>query len=233
MKGDALGHRPSGAVTVGCTSEKRRSTDSPCSRRAPSKSRGPARKCTLQQKNWDEAFFSPRPQTSRHSSPHGRRGSFNHCAGDGKARLASPRICYLKPWIQPQKRGVRPSSNSPSPKVSPPLETSSDALAMRAISASTPQAERRATGSSPRSCHLRQILARALGSKRYLSHKQQPRQRQGPNGRPAQKPGVQACRVAAATARTPQRPTGCPGSPPPQPRENFQAMPFCSFLKGM
>ena len=69
-------------------------------------------------------------------------------------------------------------------------------------------------------------------SHRYLSQKQQPRQRQGPDGRPAQSRESWPCRVAAGTARTPQRPTGCPGSPSPQPRKNFPAMPFCSFSPG-
>ena len=186
--------------------------------------------CTLWRQTETSAFLSPRPQSSQHSSPHGSRGGFSHCAEKEKRWL--PRTSATpNHGFQRAERGCRPSSNSPSPKVSPPLETSSDALAMRATSASPLQAKRRATGSSPRSCHLRQILARALGSHRYLSQKQQPRQRQGPDGRPAQSRESLPCRVAAGTARTPQRPTGCPGSPSPQPRKNFPAMPFCSFLQ--
>ena len=88
---------------------------------------------------------------------------------------------------------------------------------------STPQRRREAPG-TPRLG--RRPTSRAMASFSFFLQKvpvtpTAAETKTGPRRQACSRPGVQACRVAAATARTPQRLTGCPGSPPRQPRRNF------------
>ena len=224
MKGDALGHRPSGAATVGCTSEQRRSTDSPCSRRAPSKSRDPARKaccCMLHApcgESWTKTFHSPRPQSSQHSSPHGIRGGFNHW--QGRKNAGFPAQCQpSQHGIQPKPEGTAVLKPRPQPRGETPW-TSPRALAMSATLASLLQTGRGALWLTAQDLAPRSPPPSSEGGKPPVSAKDW--EGFGPR-RPAHSRESLSGKGTEASS-TPQRRREAPGVPPLGRRPNSRAM---------
>ena len=95
---------------------------------------------------------SPRGHTksSRHSSPHGLRGGFSHCAGKEKRWLPRTSATPSHGSSKNLREGL--PRTPPSTKGGNSLDTSSNALAMSATLASLLQTGRRATGSPSRAC---------------------------------------------------------------------------------